>query len=83
MKFDSLQIIIEKEPEDEGYFAYTPTVTVAYCLLPSPSMARPQVRLSSCGGNDMPEQPQQQASHGSSNQSAHSHAEGYVPDDVG
>ena len=26
MKFDSLQIIIEKEPEDEGYFAYTPTV---------------------------------------------------------
>jgi len=26
MKFYSFQIIIEKEPEDEGYFAYTPTV---------------------------------------------------------
>ena len=26
MKFYSFQIIIEKEPEDEGYFAYTSTV---------------------------------------------------------
>lgn len=26
MRFYSFQIIIEKEPEDEGYFAYTPTV---------------------------------------------------------
>lgn len=26
MKFYSFQIIIEKEAEDEGYFAYTPTV---------------------------------------------------------
>jgi predicted RNase H-like HicB family nuclease len=26
MKFYSFQIIIEKEPEDEGYFAYSPTV---------------------------------------------------------
>lgn len=26
MKFYSFQIVIEKEPEDEGYFAYTPTV---------------------------------------------------------
>jgi len=26
MRFYSFQIINEKEPEDEGYFAYTPTV---------------------------------------------------------
>lgn len=26
MKFYSFQIIIEKEPEDEGYYAYTPTL---------------------------------------------------------
>jgi predicted RNase H-like HicB family nuclease len=26
MKFYSFQIVIEKEPEDEGYFAYTPDV---------------------------------------------------------
>jgi predicted RNase H-like HicB family nuclease len=26
MKFYSFQIIIEKEPVDEGYFAYSPTV---------------------------------------------------------
>jgi len=26
MKFYSFQIVIEKEPEDEGYFAYSPTV---------------------------------------------------------
>ncbi|MDR3677555.1 MAG: type II toxin-antitoxin system HicB family antitoxin [Acidobacteriota bacterium] len=26
MRFYSFQIIIEKEPEDEGYFAYSPTV---------------------------------------------------------
>ena len=26
MKFYSFQITIEKEPEDEGYFAYSPTV---------------------------------------------------------
>jgi len=26
MKFYSFQIIIEKEPEDEGYFAYSPTI---------------------------------------------------------
>ena len=26
MKFYSFQIIIEKEPEDEGYFAYSPTL---------------------------------------------------------
>ena len=26
MKFYSFQILIEKEPEDEGYFAYTPNV---------------------------------------------------------
>jgi predicted RNase H-like HicB family nuclease len=26
MKFYSFQIVIEKEPEDEGYYAYTPTV---------------------------------------------------------
>jgi len=26
MKFYSFQIVIEKEPEDEGYFAYTPNV---------------------------------------------------------
>jgi predicted RNase H-like HicB family nuclease len=26
MKFYSFQVVIEKEPEDEGYFAYTPTV---------------------------------------------------------
>jgi predicted RNase H-like HicB family nuclease len=26
MKFCSFQIIIEKEPEDEGYFAYSPTL---------------------------------------------------------
>jgi predicted RNase H-like HicB family nuclease len=26
MKFFSFQIVIEKEPEDEGYFAYSPTV---------------------------------------------------------
>jgi predicted RNase H-like HicB family nuclease len=26
MKFYSFQIIIEKEPEDEGYYAYSPTV---------------------------------------------------------
>lgn len=27
MKFYSFQIVIEKEPEDEGYFAYTPNVS--------------------------------------------------------
>ena len=27
MKFYSFQIIIEKEQEDEGYFAYSPTVS--------------------------------------------------------
>lgn len=26
MKFYSFQVVIEKEPEDEGYFAYSPTV---------------------------------------------------------
>jgi predicted RNase H-like HicB family nuclease len=26
VKFYSFQIVIEKEPEDEGYFAYTPTL---------------------------------------------------------
>lgn len=26
MKFYSFQIIIEKEPEDEGYLAYSPTI---------------------------------------------------------
>jgi predicted RNase H-like HicB family nuclease len=26
MKFYSFQIIVEKEPEDEGYYAYTPTL---------------------------------------------------------
>ncbi len=26
MKFYSFQIVIEKEPEDEGYYAYTPNV---------------------------------------------------------
>jgi predicted RNase H-like HicB family nuclease len=26
MKFYSFQILIEKEPDDEGYFAYTPNV---------------------------------------------------------
>jgi len=26
MRFYSFQIVIEKEPEDEGYFAYSPTV---------------------------------------------------------
>lgn len=26
MKFYSFQIVIEKEPEDEGYLAYTPTL---------------------------------------------------------
>jgi predicted RNase H-like HicB family nuclease len=26
MKFYSFQIVIEKEPEDEGYFAYSPTI---------------------------------------------------------
>ncbi len=26
MKFYSFQILIEKEPQDEGYYAYTPTV---------------------------------------------------------
>jgi len=26
MKYYSFQIVIEKEPEDEGYFAYSPTL---------------------------------------------------------
>lgn len=26
MKFYSFQIVIEKEPEDDGYYAYTPTL---------------------------------------------------------
>ena len=26
MKFYSFQILIEKEPEDEGYYAYSPTL---------------------------------------------------------
>ncbi len=26
MKYYSFQIVIEKEPEDEGYYAYTPNV---------------------------------------------------------
>lgn len=26
MKFYSFQIVIEKEPEDDGYYAYSPTV---------------------------------------------------------
>ena len=26
MRFYSFQIVIEKEPEDEGYYAYSPTV---------------------------------------------------------
>lgn len=26
MRFYSFQIVIEKEPEDEGYYAYTPNV---------------------------------------------------------
>ncbi len=26
MKFYSFQIVIEREPEDEGYFAYSPTL---------------------------------------------------------
>lgn len=26
MRFNSFQIVIEKEPEDEGYFAYSPTL---------------------------------------------------------
>jgi len=27
MKFYSFEIVVEKEPEDEGYFAYSPTLT--------------------------------------------------------
>ncbi|MEI8376284.1 MAG: type II toxin-antitoxin system HicB family antitoxin [Planctomycetota bacterium] len=27
MKFYSFQIVIEKEPEDEGYYAYSPTLS--------------------------------------------------------
>jgi predicted RNase H-like HicB family nuclease len=26
MKYDSFQVVIEKEPEDEGYYAYSPTL---------------------------------------------------------
>ena len=26
MRFYSFQVVIEKEPEDEGYYAYSPTV---------------------------------------------------------
>ncbi|MFH0963486.1 MAG: type II toxin-antitoxin system HicB family antitoxin [Planctomycetota bacterium] len=26
MKFYSFQVVIEKEPEDEGYYAYSPTL---------------------------------------------------------
>jgi predicted RNase H-like HicB family nuclease len=29
MRFYSFQIVIEKEPEDPGYFAYSPTIEEA------------------------------------------------------
>jgi len=30
MKFHSFQIVIEKESEDEGYFAYSPTIPACF-----------------------------------------------------
>ena len=44
MKFYSFQIVIEKEPEDEGYFAYSPTVPGCFTNGRSIEEARRNIR---------------------------------------
>lgn len=44
MRFYSFQIIIEKEPEDEGYFAYSPTVAGCFSNGKTVEEARRNIR---------------------------------------
>jgi predicted RNase H-like HicB family nuclease len=44
MRFYSFQIVIEKEPEDEGYFAYSPTVAGCFSNGKTIEEARRNVR---------------------------------------
>jgi predicted RNase H-like HicB family nuclease len=44
MRFYSFQIVIEKEPEDEGYYAYSPTLPGCFSNGKSIEEARRNIR---------------------------------------
>ena len=44
MRFYSFQIVIEKEPEDEGYYAYSPTLPGCFSNGKSLEEARRNIR---------------------------------------
>jgi predicted RNase H-like HicB family nuclease len=44
MRFYSFQILIEKEPEDEGYYAYSPTLPGCFSNGKSIEQARRSIR---------------------------------------
>jgi len=44
MRFYSFQIVIEKEPEDEGYYAYSPTLPGCFSNGRSIEEARRNIR---------------------------------------
>jgi predicted RNase H-like HicB family nuclease len=44
MRFYSFQILIEKEPEDEGYYAYSPTLPGCFSNGKSIDQARRSIR---------------------------------------
>jgi predicted RNase H-like HicB family nuclease len=44
MRFYSFQIVIEKEPEDEGYYAYSPTLPGCFSNGTSIEEARRNIR---------------------------------------
>jgi len=44
MRFYSFQILIEKEPEDEGYYAYSPTLPGCFSNGKSTEEARGNIR---------------------------------------
>lgn len=44
MRFYSFQIVIEKEPEDEGYYAYSPTLPGCFSNGKSIEEARLKIR---------------------------------------
>jgi predicted RNase H-like HicB family nuclease len=44
MRFYSFEIVIEKEPEDEGYFAYSPTIPGCFSNGKSIEQAKRNIR---------------------------------------
>jgi predicted RNase H-like HicB family nuclease len=44
MKYFSFEIVIEKEPEDEGYFAYSPTIPGCFSNGKSIEQAKRNIR---------------------------------------